>query len=78
MHKLKKALLMVVGQALAPDELEGLRQLFASFDADASGAITVREMRKALQSWGQKISEVRWERVAGWHLCKRGSGLGRE
>lgn len=58
MNKLKKAALMVVGQSLAPDELAGLKQLFRSIDADDSGTITVEEMRRALGTWGHKISEV--------------------
>lgn len=36
----------------------GLSELFKSIDADASGTITVEEMRKALMKWGHKINEV--------------------
>eukprot|EP00798_Chlamydomonas_sp_ICE-L_P009037 gene9037-16159_t len=57
MNKLKKMCLMVVGQHLSPDEITGLQELFKSIDEDASGTITVGEMRKAMTNWGHKISE---------------------
>lgn len=34
-----------ISQHLAPDEIRGLRELFASMDADGSGTITLDELR---------------------------------
>lgn len=63
MNKLKKMVLMVVGQNLSPDEIAGLKELFKSIDTDASGTITVEEMRKALAQWGHKIDEVQLQQL---------------
>lgn len=57
MNKLKKMALMVVGQNLNTDELQGLAKLFKSIDADGSGTITVEELKKALQDWGHRIHD---------------------
>lgn len=58
MNKLKKMALMVVGQNLNTDELQGLAKLFKSIDTDSSGTITVEELKKALMDWGHRISDV--------------------
>lgn len=63
MNKLKKMALMVVGQNLSEDELEGLKSLFKSIDSDNSGTITVEELRKALAQWGHKIQDTELQQL---------------
>jgi len=57
MSRLKRVALLVVGQALGPEELRGLRELFRSIDSDGSGSITPRELREALAAWEHMIPE---------------------
>ena len=42
-----------------PLPFPGLKKLFKGFDADGSGTITVKEMKRAMESWGHKIPDVR-------------------
>jgi hypothetical protein len=48
----------------------GLAKLFKSIDADGSGTITVEELRKALQDWGHRISDVSMLASPGQHRSK--------
>ncbi|WIA30466.1 hypothetical protein OEZ86_000550 [Tetradesmus obliquus] len=57
MNKLKKKALLFISQHLAPDEIRGLRELFASMDADGSGTITLDELRTGLASRGAALPE---------------------
>lgn len=55
MNKLKKEALKVIAGYLPADEIEGLKELFQSLDADRSGFITVQEMRDGLRKKGSTI-----------------------
>lgn len=57
MNRLKRVALLVVGQALSPEELRGLKELFKSIDRDGSGSITPAELKEALAAWEHKIPE---------------------
>jgi calcium-dependent protein kinase len=46
-----------ISQHLAPDEIRGLRELFASMDTDNSGTITLDELRQGLASRGAALPE---------------------
>jgi calcium-dependent protein kinase len=57
MNRLKRVALLVVGQALSPEELRGLKELFKSIDRDNSGSITPQELKDALATWEHRIPE---------------------
>jgi calcium-dependent protein kinase len=42
---------------MAPDEVRGLRELFAAMDTDSSGTITLDELRQGLASRGAALPE---------------------
>lgn len=52
MTKLRKAAVLIAAQHLSHDEINGLKQLFKSFDTNGDGHITKEELRKGLRSSG--------------------------
>lgn len=56
MNKLKKTAMMMIGQKLSPEEIEGMKKLFQSIDKDNSGTISLKELQEAMDQWGQTIS----------------------
>ena len=70
MNKLKKAALLVAARSLSEAEITGLSNLFKSIDVDASGTITVEEMRQACSKMGSHF-QVRplWVRDRAWAVC---------
>lgn len=50
--KLKKAAVLSAAQYLNQSQIQGLRELFSSFDTDGDGQITFEELRKGLNSHG--------------------------
>ncbi|WIA08867.1 hypothetical protein OEZ85_008288 [Tetradesmus obliquus] len=63
MNKLKKEALKVIAANLPMDEITGLKEMFHSMDKDASGTITVDEMRDGLRAKGSKIPESELQRI---------------
>ena len=51
MNKLKKEALKVIAENLPKEEIEGLKQMFISIDADRNGTITVDELRQVCTSF---------------------------
>jgi calcium-dependent protein kinase len=49
--------LQFISQNMAPDEVRGLRELFAAMDTDGSGTITLDELRQGLASRGAALPE---------------------
>ncbi|GBF87805.1 calcium-dependent kinase-like protein [Raphidocelis subcapitata] len=49
MPPLKRAAARVIASRLPYDEIRGLRELFASIDADGSGGVSLEELRQALE-----------------------------
>jgi calcium-dependent protein kinase len=47
-----------ISQHLAPDEIRGLQELFASMDTDGSGTIALDELRQGLASRGAALPEA--------------------
>lgn len=56
--RFKKAAIGVMANCLSPAELVGLEHLFNSIDEDRSGTISAQEMKRALQTMGNKIPDV--------------------
>jgi calcium-dependent protein kinase len=50
--KFKKLGLIAMAKTLSPDELEGLREMFKSFDTDNSGTISIAELQAGLRKKG--------------------------
>lgn len=64
MNKLKKAAMLEVARCMKPEQIQGLKELFQTIDADNSGTITVDELRKALADMGNSVT-VRRQTSAG-------------
>jgi len=62
-NHIKKLALTEIARKVPHHEIEGLHQLFKSFDKDNSGTITREEMRMGLKSMGQQHSEEELEAV---------------
>ena len=56
MNKLKKAALLVIARSMNQEQIQGLKELFQSIDADNSGTITVEELRDALADMGNHVT----------------------
>ena len=56
MNKLKKAALLVIARSMNQEQIQGLKELFQSIDADNSGTITVEELRAALADMGNHVT----------------------
>ena len=56
MNKLKKAALLVIARSMNQEQIQGLKELFQSIDADNSGTITVEELRAALADMGNNVT----------------------
>jgi calcium-dependent protein kinase len=48
--KLRKAAILIAAQYLGADEIQGLKELFKSFDVDGDGTITYEEFRQGLRA----------------------------
>ena len=57
MNKLKKRALQVIAANLAPQEIEGLKNMFEAIDTDKSGTITVNELKACVGKGHFKLSE---------------------
>mmetsp|Transcript_38456 Transcript_38456/g.46397 ORF Transcript_38456/g.46397 Transcript_38456/m.46397 type:complete len:529 (-) Transcript_38456:888-2474(-) len=57
MNRLKKMALKVIAANLSYQEIEGLSEMFKSFDKDNSQTITLDELRQGLNSMGNKLNE---------------------
>ena len=57
MNKLKKLALKMIAANLSGDQIQGLKELFESMDADGNGTITVQAMREGLQKQRAHIAE---------------------
>lgn len=49
---MKKAAVLAAAQHLNPSQMQGLRELFSSFDTNGDGQITFEELRQGLNSHG--------------------------
>lgn len=63
MNKLKKEALKVIAENLPKEEIEGLKQMFISIDADRNGTITVDELRQGLKAKGTLLPEADLQRL---------------
>jgi len=57
MNKLKKKALQVIAASLDPAEIEGLKNMFETIDADKNGTITMDELRAAIGKGQYKLTE---------------------
>lgn len=57
MNKLKKMALNVIAKNMSKHEIEGLSEMFKTFDKDNSGTITLLEMKEGLKKMGNPMSE---------------------
>ncbi|GKV42684.1 hypothetical protein SLEP1_g50064 [Rubroshorea leprosula] len=58
MNKLKQIALKVIAESLSPEEIQGLKQMFANMDTDNSGTITYDELKAGLARLGSKLTEA--------------------
>jgi calcium-dependent protein kinase len=52
MNKFKRVGLMAMAKTLTASEIAGMKQMFASFDKDGSGTITIKELQRGLEKQG--------------------------
>mmetsp|Transcript_12129 Transcript_12129/g.16529 ORF Transcript_12129/g.16529 Transcript_12129/m.16529 type:complete len:521 (+) Transcript_12129:221-1783(+) len=65
MNRLKKMALNVIAKNMSSFEIEGLKELFKSFDRDDSGTITLAELKEGLKKMGNSMTEAEVEAVMG-------------
>lgn len=51
----KQLAMLVVARHMQPAEVEGLRQLFESLDEEATGTISMRQLRQAVRHMGKEV-----------------------
>ncbi|KAG7672229.1 hypothetical protein Ndes2526B_g06781 [Nannochloris sp. 'desiccata'] len=64
--RLRKAAILIAAQHLGADEIQGLKELFNSFDLDGDGSITYEEFRQGLRasaSGGGALSDAEIQKV---------------
>lgn len=63
MTKLKKAAIVAAAKYLTPEQIQGLRQLFQSFDKNGDGSISLAELREGLQRMNSSLTEAELRQV---------------
>ena len=53
----------LIATTLKPEEIEGVRQMFADLDSDGSGAISFEELRRGLAARGAAVTEAELRRI---------------
>lgn len=66
MTRLRKAAILIAAKYLGADEIQGLKELFKSFDVDGDGTITLEEFKQGLRAGmggGDALSDAEIEKV---------------
>ncbi|GBF97666.1 calcium-dependent kinase [Raphidocelis subcapitata] len=63
LNRLKKEALRVIATNLPPEEIEGIRRMFAEMDNDGSGTISFQELREGLRRKGAHIADSELQRL---------------
>ncbi|XP_050228230.1 calcium-dependent protein kinase 20-like [Mercurialis annua] len=57
MNKLKRLVIRVIAESLSEEEIAGLKEMFKMIDTDASGQITVEELKTGLERVGATLKD---------------------
>jgi calcium-dependent protein kinase len=74
--RVKRAAMMVAAQGLGPDRLPQIHALFASLDADGSGALSAEEVRVGLERAGVAVGAAEVKAMVRASGLRRGGGAG--
>ncbi|GAB4815929.1 hypothetical protein N2152v2_002975 [Parachlorella kessleri] len=58
LNRLKKAAIVTAAKYLSPDQIEGLRHMFESFDRNGDGSISLAELREGLLQMDSALTET--------------------